>query len=448
MVKEMILADLDTEESVLAQLLFNPRQIRKIADRLKPEHFYRDIHREMYAIALACYQENRWCTVDTMRYELRRRNLLATAEEHQPLGMLADSTAVLGDINETAQTLISEYTYRRLNDAAEEIHQMAGMRDVEALERAQALISDIVLGTDAKPSVTLSDAIDTYMTNLDTRRKDFLEGVAHGIPTGFKDLDHMLGGLQPSRLYTLAALTGYGKSSLAWQIALHVVMNSKRVQFFTLEMDIDELVQRALSMETEVDQKLLETGEIDDIEYRAVKVRAKKLKGCDLLMNDRVYSLSEIVSHAKKEHAKKPLNLIIVDYVQLMESATDGRKHETRAEEVAKLSRGLKRLARELKVPVLALAQVNRDVEKRQVPEPKLSDLNESGGIARDSDCVMFIYATEEDVEKRKASQPFTAWIEVSKHRNGRMGRIPLLFAPRITKFRDTPVPGGDDDGH
>jgi replicative DNA helicase len=438
---EELFADSDAEMMLLSCLITQPRRIKKIAYRLEANHFYRDIYQCMYTIMHAMHQQGRVCTLDTLRYELKRQHRL---EEAEGLGKLRDlitmgdtPQSTFQDVEELAETIISEATFRKLAFAATEIMDLAHKRDENALAQAQALISDIVLGADAKPSVEISDAVIEYMQTLEQRRIDLRNNIARGLPTGFVDLDRMIGGLQPAALISLAALTGYGKTSLAWQIVLNVVMNAKRALFFTLEMNIGELVQRALSLEAEVDQKLLDTGEIDGAEYRAVQARAERLKKCDLLMNDNAYSLSEIINHAKKEHAKKPLNLIVVDYIQLVENTTDGRRHETRAEEVAKLSRGLKRLARELNVPVLALAQVNRKVEERPSHEPKLSDLNESGGIARDSDLVLFIYAEEEELQKREQSMPFQVWIKAAKHRNGRMGQIPLYFAPRITKFCD-----------
>lgn len=449
-------AKIEYEMKLLVLLLYNPRLIKKVADRLKPEHFYRDINACMYEIALDCYHANRRCTADTMRYELEKRGRLEEAVEHGQLTMLQsnaepDSLLTLGDIEAYATVIMEEATYRQLSFASSQIMELAAKRDPDAVQQAMEIVSDIALGIDSKPSESIADVADRYMAGLDQRRADLKNNIASGIPTGFSELDRMLGGLQPSRLYTLAALTGFGKSSFAWQVALNIgsriTMNSKRALFFSLEMDNEELVQRALSMEAEIDQKSLESGDLDEESYQRVKIALKTVKQCDLKMNDRAYTIAEITNLAKKEHAEKPLSLIVVDYVQLVESPGEKRQ-ETRAEELGKLSRGLKRLARTLKVPVLALAQVNRKVEERKSGTPMLSDINESGGIARDSDCVLFLYVDGEDqenVKKRESSMTCTFYIKAAKHRNGRLGEVPLLFAPRITKFRTHPGVGFEE---
>jgi replicative DNA helicase len=428
------------EQELLANLFYNPeRLIPKVAALLKPSHFYRNCHAIAYEELLQLYTREPHCSLTSIYDHFMHNARFLEAGGQKILPEIMEGIGIArGNVEEYAQIIIRKATHRRLIEASAEIAGMAYEEEDEALERAQQLVFEIALGAETHTTSTLDEAISRYMTNLEQRRDDRLKGVTHGLSTGFENLDRMFdGGYSKSTLNTLAAMTGYGKTALALNIALNVVLNSKHALFFSLEMDESELVQRVLSMETEIDQGMFKSAYLDDGQMRAIKARARKLQQCDLKIDDRTYNISGIVSKAKREHARKPLDLIVVDYVQLMESATDGRKHETRAEEVAKLSRQLKRLAHELQVPVLALAQVNRKVEERAVQEPMLSDLNESGGIARDSDSVMFIWATKEELEQREQGKPFGVICKIAKHRNGRIGNAYLQFAPRITRFRD-----------
>lgn len=444
MQQEILFARIDDEMRLLTYLTYNPRGIRKIAGRLKPEHFYRDIYQEMYRIHLECYQRDVRCSVDTMRYELTKINRLDEAVGHgQFLTMIEQAhpssrEIAQGNIESLATIIIQEAGYRNLSIVSSQIMQLAASRCDDAVSQALALVSDLALGEDSIPASTLSKELRIYIQDLRQRRIDLVEGNARGLATGYPELDALIGGLQPSSLNILAALTGLGKTAFAVNIAFNIALRAKRVFFFSLEMDNGEIVQRIISMDTEIDQYFLNRGEIDDAQMEMIEHREERLAHCDFLLDDRTYNIEDIITKASNEHAITPLDLIVVDYVQLVENSADGRKHETRAEEVAKLSRGLKRLARKLRVPVLALAQVNRLVDKQDKP-PKLSDLSESAGLATNANIVMFLHTSEEELQKRKENKVFRVKVTVAKGRNARMGDADLLFAPRITKFVSAP---------
>lgn len=448
MQKEKILASPESEVSILSCLLDNPRAIQRVIDTLEPEHFYREKHAIVYRIMIGLYNQGRSCDIDNVWDELERQGKIEQMGiSRRDLIEMTDSLDILSSVEDYANIIIRKATMRRLALASAEIAASAYAEDESALEKAEKLIYEIATGANSDSIPTFAQALDEYMIDLEDRISNREQGIAHGIPMGLVDVDKTIGGLQPGTLNTLAALTGFGKTAFALNIAVNVMQNAKRVLFFSLEMRRIELVQRVLSMEACVDQTFLRDAEIDKVTLQMLKARARALRECDLNIDDQTFLLSGIKSKARQMHARKPLDLLVIDYLQMVQTTPDGRaKHETRAEEIAKLSREMKRLACELNIPVLVLAQLNREVDKRQVKEPQLSDINESGGIGRDSDIVMFIYATEEEMEKRRRCEIHQVTLKVAKNRNGRVGEINLLFSPRITKFRNLEVEGMEDE--
>lgn len=428
-------ANQEAEDGILSCILYNPRLMARVAETLKPVHFLGDRQAHIYEAMLNLYQHSKACTIANVRDETQRLGYEVESNGWD-LNELYDSLATLNPIEDYATILIRTHGYREgislaLQLADDCYHQREG-----ALERAEQKITEIVLGTDSKPVSTLSDAIDRYLKSYEERRDNFKKGITPGIATHFRDLDRLLGGMLKSRLYVLAARPSLGKTALSLNISLNIIQHARHVLFFSLEMDEDEIVQRILSMDTHIDQAFLRDGDTDDEQDEEIRARAKNLKGLDLKLDDRSYLLSHIRSKAMQEHRRKPLDLIVVDYLQLIEASTEGRgRNEMRSEEVSKLSKGLKKLARELKVPVLALAQLNRKSEESDAPQ--LSHLGESSSIEKDSDVVMFIHCDELEMEKRNNNEPYRLSIIVRKHRNGRIGKVDLMFRPRLTKFEN-----------
>jgi replicative DNA helicase len=433
-----ILANVEDEEDLLTCVLCNPRSIKKIVDVIKPEHFYRDRHSTLYNIMVKLYQQGKRCTADNIWDEVERRDIQDELKmtQYDLRGWIGRANS-LQPINEYAERIMHKAMMRRLRDAGTEIVGLAYAEDDDAVERAEKLIYGVAMGAGSKTMATLGDALDRYISDLEQRIDERKQGIARGIPTGFIDVDRAMGGMQPGALYTLGALTGLGKTAWSLNVAMNVVQHSKHALFFSLEMKEGELVQRIVSAETIIDQTFLRDADIDEAQLRAIKERARGLRNCNLEIDDSSYLLSDIKSKIRQVHARAQLDLVVLDYLQLVKTSADGRaRHETRTEEIATLSREMKRLAHELNIPILILAQLNRAVDHRQSKEPTLADINESGAIARDSDVVLFLYAVEEELEKAKQCVPYHVSLKIAKNRNGRVGEVVLQFNPRITKFR------------
>lgn len=434
-VQEQWKANTEAEQKVLSCLLYNPNTIKKVVDILKPDHFSRDAHQSIYRAMVTLYTKERRVSIDNLTDELDR---VGKIEEigRDYLYKLADALDALGDVDDAARIVIRKHTMRQLIYAAQDITRIALEENDDALEQVEKIVYDIATGARSSHVLSFDDALDTYMTDLDRRREEATQGIARGLPTGYPDVDRLMGGMQPGNLIALGALTGFGKSAFALNVALSIIMNQKHVLFASLEMTSDEIIQRALSIEAEVDQSLLRDGTLNDATYRSVKATRERMRGRKLDIDDTSFSIGEICATARRVHARQPLDLFVVDYLQLIESIeTNGKSSSTRTEEIASISRRLKRLAQELNIPVMALVQLNRAVEHRQEHDPKLADINESGSIARDSNVVMFIYATKEEVEKRDRSEAHSVFVKVAKNRSGRMGEVSLGFVPRATKF-------------
>lgn len=326
---------------------------------------------------------------------------------------------------------------RKLIRAAGQIAQIAyeeTTEDIgEVIDRAEQVIFSVAERRAQRDLVAVRSLMGDVVDRI-----DFLyhhRGEILGVPTGFKLLDKMLGGLQRSDLIILAARPGVGKTSMAISLAQNAARKyGKRVAVFSLEMSNEQLVQRMLSAETGIDSQRLRLGEIQgEEEWHKLMEAAGALSDAPIFIDDTpAVSAMELRTKARRLYAEHDLDLIVVDYLQLMQG---DRRSENRVQEISAISRGLKGLARELNVPVLALSQLSRAVETRQDKRPILSDLRESGSIEQDADVVLFIYREEmynEETEKQNIAD-----VIVAKHRNGPTGSVSLFFRKELTQFRD-----------
>jgi len=442
----IIPANVKAEQAILACIFYNPRNIAKVVDVLRPTHFHMSSHSTIYKAMLTLHEHERSCTLPNVAHELARHNELEQfgGQVQLQLEEIADNIALLGNIEDYAEQVRKAATFRKLYDLSASIADAALHQDENALEMAEQAIYDIALDVDTKSVMSLADVMPGYLKMLEDRVHNFRNNIANGVPSGFSKLDEMLGGLQPSNLYILAARPSIGKTALSLNITWNMVQNTRHVLFFSLEMDNEELMQRLVSMDTHIDQSFLRDGDVSDDQLAYIRHRAKSMSKLDLKVDDRTYTLSAIKSKAKRVHAKKKLDLIVVDYLQLIDTPTEERsKQDTRALEVARLSKGLKKLARELKVPILALAQLNREGEGQA---PLLKHLGESDGLAKDPDVVMMLHIEELELAKREECKPYRVNVIVRKHRNGRVGPVELLFRPRLTKFEDAEGSNHDDE--
>ena len=437
--EERLLADIEAERHILASLLALPHSMIRVVDRLAPEHFYSETYREVYEIMLGLYERKRLPTPSSVYYVLKTTNnplmsqddLLALSQEH----------SLFGDVVDHAEQVISRANYRQLWYAANEIGQMAMRGDEDAIERSVALLDRIATRVNQPKVPSFAEACDAFLEELHQRMEDRQQGIAHGLHTGYREIDRMIGGLQPGDMITIAALTGLGKTAFAINIAMNVASRAKHCMFFSLEMKRNKLLQRIFARVSLVDQTRLRDGDLDEACFRAIQARMQGLKKCRMEIDDSATLLGDICAEIRKRHHEDPLDLVVIDYIQLVELRAGGRANGmNRTEELAQISRTLKLLAHQLNIPIMVLAQVNRKVEERQMPEPKLSDLNESGSMARDSSVVLFIFAeeTEEVQGARKSGDSFPVFVKVAKSREGVIGTVPLTFTGKFSEFTET----------
>ncbi|MBN1399395.1 MAG: replicative DNA helicase [Anaerolineae bacterium] len=436
--------NIEAEQSVLGSLLIDPDAILRVSSFLRPEDFYREAHLRIYRAILALHERRMAADFVTVLDELER------TEQSQLVGGPAYLTSLINMVPTSIHVehygRIVERTamMRRLIQAAGEIAALAyeerGETD-EVIDQAERILFDVSQRRISRALTPISDVIREYYDRI-----EFL--VEHpdetlGVPTGFSDLDRLLGGLQPSDLIIIAARPGVGKTSLALSIASNAALrNNAVVAVFTLEMSADQVVQRMISANTGIDAQRLRLGRIEDLEWEQFTRMSGVLSETAIFIDDTPSpSPLEIRAKARRLAAEYDLDLIIVDYLQLMQGGD--RRSENRVQEISYISRALKGLARELNVPVIALSQLSRAVEGRQDKRPVLSDLRESGSIEQDADVVMFIY--REELYDEDTTRGHVADIIIAKHRNGPTDTISLQFEPKFTRFADLAYDVGEE---
>jgi replicative DNA helicase len=437
-VEKLLPQNIEAECGVLGSIIIDPEAIVQVADFLRPEDFYRDAHRTIYEVILQLYERHEPADFITLCDELERLGKLEEVGGASYITSLINQVPTSGNIEYYGRIVERTAVLRRLIHAAGQIAAVAyeeGDAEV-ALDKAERLIFEIGQRHLRSDFSLLSDILSEYLNKLDQLHER--RGSIVGVPTGFTDLDRLTGGLQRSDLIILAARPSLGKTSLALSLAHNAAVRFQQtVAIFSLEMSKEQLVQRLLSMDAGVDQQRLRTGWIDDEEWERIMMSTRRLADASIWIDDTAgISTTEMRSKARRLQAEHGVDLIIVDYLQLMQSTSgSGRRNENRVQEISEISRTLKALARELDVPVLALAQLSRAVEARQSKVPQLSDLRESGSIEQDADIVMFIY--RDDVYNPDSERKNIADIIVAKHRNGPVGEVSLYFQASNTRFCD-----------
>jgi replicative DNA helicase len=427
--------NLDAEQSVLGALLSDRDAIIHVASYLRAGDFYRRAHSLTYEAILALYNRREPVDLVTLVDELARQGVLEDAGGEPYLAELIAATPTTVHAEYYARIVTRTAVRRRLIDAGGEIVRI-GFDDAteveDALDSAERILFDVSQRRGEREFRSMREILEEYFDRLDSLHQH--KGDVIGVPTGFIDLDKLTGGLQKSDLIIVAARPSVGKSALGLSLAYHAaVQHQQTVGLFVLEMSGEQIVQRLLSMETGIDSHRLRMGFIDDSEWNSVVRAFGRLSEAPIFVDDTAsVTMMDVRSKARRLAAEHGLDMIIVDYLQLM---TSGRRSDNRVQEISEISRGLKTLARELDVPIVALAQLSRAVESRQSHVPMLSDLRESGSIEQDADVVMFIYREEiydPDTERRGIAD-----IIVAKHRNGPVGTVHLRFFEKTARFAD-----------
>lgn len=427
---------LEAEQAALGSLLIDKDAIIRIADVLTPEDFYSDKHRIVYDAMLTLYQKHEPIDIVSLSNVLEERKQLESIGGRGFLISLSNTVPTSANIVQYARIIQKKSTLRRLLSAATNIVQLGHQEaeDVSALlDQAEQSLFSVSQRYLKQNFINIRDILDEAFDRIDQLHHE--AGSLRGVATGFTQLDNMLGGLQKSDLVVLAARPSVGKTSLALDIARNVGLKTKLpVGIFSLEMSKEQLVDRLLVSQADIDLWKMRTGRLkDDEDFQRIGHAMGLLAEAPIYIDDSATSnIMEIRTKARRLQSEhKGLGLIVIDYLQLMESRTG----ENRTQEISEITRGLKSIARELNVPVLALSQLSRAVEQERPPIPKLAHLRESGSIEQDADVVLFIYRPavyDPDIEAEKKN---LAEIIIAKHRNGPTGRVRLSFVERRASF-------------
>jgi replicative DNA helicase len=386
-VEKLLPQNVEAEGGVLGSIIIDPEAIVQVADFLMAEDFYRDAHRTIYETIMQLFDQREAADFITICDELDRKNKLEEVGGASYITSLINQVPTSANIEYYGRIVERTSILRRLIHAAGEIAATAyeEVDAVIALDKAEKLIFGISQRHAHADFSSLGELLSDYMTKLDQLHER--RGAVVGVPTGFADLDRLTGGLQKSDLIILAARPAVGKTSLCLSLAHNAAIKYKKsIAIFSLEMSKEQLVQRLLSMDAGIDQQRLRTGWIEDDEWERIVFAMGTLTETSIWLDDTAgISTMEMRSKARRLQAEHGVDLIIVDYLQLMQSSAGGKRNENRVQEISEISRNLKGLARELNVPVLALAQLSRAVESRQSKVPQLSDLRESGCLTGDT---------------------------------------------------------------
>jgi replicative DNA helicase len=432
---------LEAEESLLGAMLLSRDAIAVAVETVGPSDFYRPAHAHLFEAIVTLYGAGEPVDPTTVAEALRRAGVLEALGGKQAVLRIQVATPAASNAGFYARIVADHALLRRLVAVGAEIAELGYTvpEDVtEVLDRAESLVFEVANRRQTTSLRGLHSALQESLDHLEALVDR--EGRTTGVPTGFCDLDELLLGWQPSNLVVVAARPGQGKTAFALGTATHAAVTLARpVVFFSLEMGCLELTQRILSAEAGVNSRRLRTGRIPEADWSKISTALARLAEAPLFIDDNPH-LTVMDMRAKCRRLKAAhgdLGLVVVDYLQLMSTP---RRAENRQVEVAELSRGLKVLARDLDVPVLALSQLNRSLEYRADKRPMLADLRESGALEQDADVVAFIY--RDDAYHPDSADRGTAEVIIAKHRNGPTGKVRLAFLEHLTRFADLAAPG------
>ncbi|MBI4226603.1 replicative DNA helicase [Candidatus Roizmanbacteria bacterium] len=426
--------DVEAEKSVLGGVLIDSSAINLVAEFLKPEHFYLREHKEIFSSMLTLFEKQKPIDLVTLSDELKSGGILKKIGGNSYLSDLINTVPTSAYIEYYGRIIVSHYVKRKLIELSSRIVEKAFDEKGDTkklLDEAEVEIFALSQSHLHQDFIELKDILAESFERLE----QFMKKGTHlrGVPTGFRDLDNKLAGMQDSNLLILAARPAIGKTTLSLNIALHVATKEKiPVGFFSLEMSKEELVDRLLVGQADIDAWRLKTGRLSDEDYKKLTEAMGELSEAPIYIDDTPgASILEMRTKARKLKVEKNIKFIIVDYLQLADS---GRRFDNRVQEVSFISQGLKNLARELKIPVMAISQLSRAVEQRGSRKPQLADLRESGAIEQDADVVMFIYYEEEGEDLLDQNKRLIK-LYIAKHRNGPTGELDLMFRGDRVKF-------------
>lgn len=431
--------NIDAEEAILGGVLLDPEAIGRVLEILRPEAFYINAHQEIYRAAIALQSLGRPTDLMSVTSWLHDHGSLEKIGGQSRLAELVDRTISAVNIDQYAQLVMEKYLRRKLIQVGTEVAQLGYETNTpleKILDQSEQKIFNITQARPQQSLVATSDILTTTFSDIENRS---LGLVLPGISCGFYDLDAMTQGFQRSDLIIAAGRPSMGKTSFVLNIARNIAAFHKLpIAIFSLEMSKEQLVYRLLSSEAQVESGRLRSGRISQTEWEPLGHAISVLSQLPVFIDDTPnISVTEMRSKSRRLQAEQggALGLILIDYLQLME----GSGSDNRVQELSKVTRALKGLARELQVPIIALSQLSRGVESRTNKRPMMSDLRESGSIEQDADLVMMLYRDEyynPDTPDRGIAE-----VIITKHRNGPVGTVKLLFEPQFTRFRNLAAP-------
>ncbi|TYZ27034.1 replicative DNA helicase [Selenomonas caprae] len=428
--------NIEAEQAVLGAMLIKKEAIIAVQEILLPDDFYREAHRIVYEAMLELSGNDEAVDLVTLTEQLRKSDKLEKIGGLPFITQLANAVPTAANVSYHAKIVKEKAELRNLINAATEIAG-AAYEDTDNVENIMDEAEKKILAVANRQNGGAFESMKSIVMRTFERINVLYEskGGLTGISSGFKDLDTLTAGLQKSDLILVAARPSMGKTAFTLNIASYVGLHGHSVAFFSLEMSKEQLMQRMLCSEGGIDASRLRTGQLDEGEWNHLVETADKLSRAPIYIDDTAgITVMDLRSKARRLKAEHGLDLIIIDYLQLMQGRPS-KNSDNRQQEISEISRSLKALARELDVPVIALSQLSRSVESRQVKKPMLSDLRESGSLEQDADIVMFLY--REDYYDKDTENKNITEIIVAKHRNGPVDSVSLFFQKEFTKFRD-----------
>ena len=435
LIKRVMPHSIEAEQSVVGAMLMDKDAITAASEMISGSDFYQSAYGVIFDSMVELFNEGKPVDLITLQERLREKEVPAEIASLEFVRDLVTAVPTSANIKYYAQIVADKSMMRRLIKLNEEIENVcyAGKEPLEAvLEKTEKSVFELLQRRNTGDYVPIRQVVLNALERIEKASKN--KGIVTGIPTGFIDLDYKLSGLQPSDLILVAARPSMGKTAFVLNIAQYVAFKKKKsVAIFSLEMSKEQLVNRLFSLESQVDSQSLRTGNLKDDDWEKLIESAGIIGKSHLIIDDTPgISISELRSKCRKFKLEQGLDLIIIDYLQLMSGRVGGRS-ESRQQEISDISRSLKGVARELNVPVISLSQLSRAVEQRPDHRPMLSDLRESGAIEQDADVVMFIY--RDDYYNKDTETPNQAEIIIAKQRNGPIGTVHLAWLPDYTKF-------------
>jgi replicative DNA helicase len=419
--------DLDAERSVLAAILIDPEAIIKATEVLTPESFYAKAHKLIFEAMIELFDHREPIDALTLTNQLKKQKHLSVVGGATAIADLSNILSTAANVSHYAQIVREHYVKRQLISLSADMSEMAfddSKKIADVLDLAEQRVLAVSQIHNTRSFIHIKNTLVESFDRLDELQRS--GGDLRGLSTGFQDLDKLLAGLQKSNLIILAARPGMGKTAFAINMAQNIcVLAKKKVGVFSLEMSREELVDRLLVGQADIDAWKLKTGRLDQQDFLKLSDAMGVLAEAQLFIDDTPgMSIYDMRTKARRLMAEQQIDILVVDYLQLAQ----GRTRDNRVQEVAEISQGLKNIARELKIPVIALSQLSRAIESRGEKSPQLSDLRESGSIEQDADVVMFLYRKDDDIREAVS-------LKIAKHRNGPLGEVELFFRGDRIKF-------------